>query len=146
MRAGEGVPAPHHIWTKHPQWSPVERASLRVSYKMSHPYVKRPTDKDAAGHPPFRQGPNTVCCLHTAPTDIFSESIGHSDGEHLSTEPSPGRSSGPLWLTPAEGHQLGCSRPELPENPETHPDSSTARSPWGPQTHGQMICTQSNEQ
>lgn len=104
--------------------------------------MKMPHDTSFSGRAPNHSLLPT-CGTQTLP---LKACVGHSDRVHLSSEPSPGRSSGPLWLNPTYGYHLGWSVPDLPENPQTHPDSTMAGSPRGPLRHEQMACTQSNKQ
>lgn len=126
-----------------PHSSPTQRANSTVCCKMSLIHIWNPpsTNRDPARHTPFMLGtqPQPAPCPQHTKTFPLKAYVGHSDRMHLSTEPSPVRSSGSLWLTPTQGPHLGCSMPDLPENPQIHPNSSITRSPQRPHRHWQMV-------
>lgn len=109
---------------------------------LIHMWNSPPTNEDAAGHLPFRWGTQPQPAPYTQPTQTspLKASMGHSDGAHLSTEPSSTVINCNI-RTPSQIFP-GWST----WKPRDTPDSSMAGSPQEPQTHGQMVCTQSNEQ
>lgn len=70
--------------------------------------------------------------------------MGHSNRMYLSTEPSPVRSSYSGFIMTDSNTKTSSAAPHLipPKIWQTHPDSSTTESTWGPQEHGQMVFTQ----